>query len=109
MAAVGTLVRLAGASAGDISGSTTTECIESAVGNVINLTGSNIENAIYYVDKGYPLIARTGSDEYCIVYGYTASSVKIYNMRTGEQSAYSFKEFDALTVPYGSVLITAAF
>lgn len=109
MAAVGTLVRLAGASAGDISGSTTTECIESAVGNVINLTGSNIENALYYVDKGYPLIARTGSDEYCIVYGYTASSVKIYNMRTGEQSAYSFKEFDALTVPYGSVLITAAF
>ena len=44
-----------------------------------------------------------------MVYGYTASSVKIYNMRTGEQTAYSFKEFDALTVPYGSVLITAAF
>lgn len=109
MAAVNTLVKFAGASGSDISGKTTTECIEAAAGNVINLTGSEISNALYFVDKGYPLIARIGSDEYCIVYGYTSSSVKTLDMHTGESKSYSIKEFDGMLAPYGSVLITAAF
>ncbi len=91
------------------SGFTTIECMEELLGNAVNLTGSSIDNALYFVDKGYPLIAKTGPGIYQLVYGYSASNVSAVDFTTGTTQSYTKAEFDNMIGLYGSVLITAEF
>lgn len=79
------------------------------MGNAVNLTGSSIDNALYFVDKGYPLIAKTGPGIYQLVYGYSASNVSAVDFTTGTTQSYTKAEFDNMIGLYGSVLITAEF
>lgn len=91
------------------SGYTTIECIEELLGSAINLTGSSIDDALFYVDKGLPLIAKTDAGIYQIVYGYSAANVTTIDFTTGTTNSYTKSEFDKMIGLYGSVLITAEF
>lgn len=38
--------------------------------NVVNLTGTELDKVLYCIDKGYPVLAATGSGNYVILVGY---------------------------------------
>lgn len=88
-------------------GLSTMDCLESAGAQVINLTGSGIEQALYFVDKGFPLIAKTDAHTYELVYGYSTGNVSTIDFTTATSKSYTKSEFDNIISLYGSVLITA--
>ena len=90
-------------------GYTTTQVLDELVGEVYNLTGSTIDLAAYFIDQGYPIIAKTGANQYEIVYGYSASNVATIDFSAGTTKNYTISNFNSTIATYGSVLITAKF
>ena len=45
---------------------------------VMNAQGTALNKLLYYVGKGYPVLAYTQNKEYCLIYGYTADSIELY-------------------------------
>lgn len=88
-------------------GLSTMACLEEAGVNVINLTGGGIEEALYFVGKGLPVIAKTDAHKYELVYGYSSSNVSTIDFSTGTSKSYTKTEFNNVISVYGSVLITA--
>ncbi len=88
-------------------GLSTMACLEEAGVNVINLTGGGIEEALYFVGKGLPIIAKTDAHKYELVYGYSSSNVSTIDFSTGTSKSYTKTEFNNVISVYGSVLITA--
>lgn len=87
-------------------GKTIPESIEEKLGSVTNLTGSPIDYALYYVDKGKPLIAKVGADSYELVYSYDSYYVYTCDFINGKEKFYSKSIFDDVITEFGSVLIT---
>lgn len=50
---------------------------------MIDLTGVDMENVLYFIYKGKPVVARNGADSYCLLVGYTTYSVIVANPATG--------------------------
>lgn len=88
-------------------GLSTMACLEEAGADVINLTGGSIEDALYFVGKGLPVIAKTDARRYELVYGYSGNNVSTVDFATGTSKSYTKTEFDSIISVYGSVLITA--
>lgn len=88
-------------------GLSTMDCLKEAGADVINLTGGGIEEALYFVGKGLPLIAKTDAHKYELVYGYSTSNVSTIDFTTGTSKSYTKTEFNNVIAVYGSVLITA--
>ena len=82
------------------------ECFEAKFGNVMDLTGSPIDYALYFVGNGHPLIAKTGENQYEMVYAYDSYYVYTCDFVEGKEKFYSKSIFDELISQYGSVLIT---
>ena len=45
---------------------------------VMNAQGLAVNKILYYVSKGYPVLAFTEGGAYCLIYGYNAESVQLY-------------------------------
>ncbi|MCM1309096.1 MAG: hypothetical protein NC223_10900 [Butyrivibrio sp.] len=88
-------------------GLSTMACLEAAGAEVINLTGGGIEEALYFVGKGLPVIAKTDAHKYELVYGYSGNNVSTVDFTSGTSKSYTKTEFDNIISVYGSVLITA--
>lgn len=88
-------------------GLSTMDCLREAGVSVINLTGSGIEEALFFVGKGLPLIAKTDAGKYELVYGYSGNNVSTVDFTSGTSKSYTKSEFDDIISVYGSVLITA--
>lgn len=88
-------------------GLSTMDCLREAGVSVINLTGSGIEEALFFVGKGLPLIAKTDAGKYELVYGYSGNNVSTIDFTSGTSKSYTKSEFDNIISVYGSVLITA--
>lgn len=82
------------------------ECLEIKFGKSINLTGSPIDYALFFVGKGHPLIAKTGDNDYELVYAYDSYYVYTCDFINGRDKFYSKAIFDELITQYDSVLIT---
>ena len=91
------------------NGMSTAAILKKKFGNVLDLRGSSIDTALYYVDKGYPLIAQTGVNEYQLVYGYTSDSVLTVDFTSGDVKTYSKSDFDGIIATYGSYIMTAEY
>lgn len=87
-------------------GYSTLECLETKFGKSMDLSGSPIDYALYYVGKGHPLIAKTGDNQYEMVYAYDSYYVYTCDFINGKEKFYSKTIFDELITQYESVLIT---
>jgi hypothetical protein len=65
------------------------ECFEMEFGNALDLTGSPIDYALYFVGNGHPLIAKTGADQYEMVYAYDSYYVYTCDFVEGKEKFYS--------------------
>jgi hypothetical protein len=82
------------------------DCFELKFGEALNLTGSPIDYALYFVGNGHPLIAKTGENQYEMVYAYDSYYVYTCDFVEGKEKFYSKSIFDEQIAQYGSVLIT---
>jgi hypothetical protein len=51
---------------------------------MIDASGCSVSQVLYFIDKGIPVIAYTGSDQYVLLTGYDAYNITIYDPRTQE-------------------------
>lgn len=82
------------------------DCFELKFGEALNLTGSPIDYALYFVGNGHPLIAKTGENQYEMVYAYDSYYVYTCDFVEGKEKFYRKSIFDEQIAQYGSVLIT---
>ncbi len=57
----------------------------------MNAQGTALNKLLYYVGKGYPVLAYMSDNKYCLIYGYTADSIELY-YPTDDESESSSRE-----------------
>lgn len=82
------------------------ECIERVVGNVIDLSGSDVDLALYFVSKGHPIIVKTGEDKYELIYAYNSTGVYTCDFKGNTNKFYSKSDFNKLISQYDSIMIS---
>ena len=88
-------------------GFTIIQCLDNLCGKTINLTGNKVEQVLYFVDRNYPIIAKTGANNYEVLYGYDKNYVITIDMSDGVTKSYTYAEFNEAIEAYGNVIITA--
>jgi len=53
-------------------------------GDVLDLTGCDLDSVLYYVGRGFPVLAMTGRGDAVLIVGYDAKNTVIYNPRDTE-------------------------
>lgn len=87
-------------------GYTTIDCLEKLAGSVVNLTGCPVENVLFFIGNGHPVLAKTGSNTYEVIYGYDSSTITTIDFTTGQSKNYSYTDFNNTIANYGDVLMT---
>ena len=59
---------------------------------MINLTGMELTDVLHFVYRDRIVIARTGEDSYCLIIGYTADTLKLGDIESGEISTVSMNK-----------------
>lgn len=73
---------------------------------VLDLTGCQIEEILYYVSCGSPVFAMTGSNDAVLVVGYDSSNVVIYDPAMGMTYRKSLDDADKMFEAAGNVFFT---
>lgn len=72
---------------------------------VLDLTGINLGEALYYVDQGTPVYAVTGENEAVLIVGYEASSIIVFDPKTGSNRRIGLTDATNLFETHGNVFI----
>lgn len=56
---------------------------------VMDAQGTALNKLLYYVGKGYPVLAYTEENKYCLIYGFTADSIELYYPAADESGGSS--------------------
>lgn len=73
---------------------------------VIDLTGCNTEETLYYVSCGSPVFAMTGGNDAALLVGYDSTNVFIFNPASSGISKMPVVEADEMFANAGSVFFT---
>ena len=73
---------------------------------VLDLTGCNIEEVLYYVSCGSPVFSMTGSTDAVLIIGYDSNSVVIFDPALGTTYRKTLTEADEMFTPAGNVFFT---
>lgn len=73
---------------------------------VLDLTGCNVEEILYYVNCGNPVFAMTGSDSAVLITGYDSNNIFIFDPIQNKTLKKSMSEADELFVNAGSVFFS---
>ena len=87
-------------------GYSTLQCIEKEVGRAEDLSGCEIDLALYFVGAGHPIIAKTGEERYELVKGYDKNNVYTLDFETKTEKTYLKNDFDTVISDFDSILIT---
>lgn len=71
----------------------------------IDLTGCTLDQILYIINKGRPVIAMTDADHAILLTGYTTEDVTYINPDTGEQSTVSIDTMNAMVAGSGNTFI----
>ena len=61
---------------------------------VLDISGCTVEEILFYVSKGSPVFAMTGTDSAVLVTGYTSGSIYYYDPQTHSTRSKSYKDAD---------------
>lgn len=73
--------------------------------NVVNLTGTSLDNALYSISKGYPVLAMTDSQNYVIIVGYNELNTIVMNPQTGKTGYVGMNDSKAMFESAGNVFL----
>lgn len=87
------------------SGSTPKQILKDTMQDVsvIDLTGSDLEAVLYYVNRGTPVFAMSSDSQAVLVVGYDSSGVTIYNPVTEENERKSMEDAQEMFAQAGSI------
>ncbi|MCR4611145.1 MAG: hypothetical protein K5644_04525 [Lachnospiraceae bacterium] len=63
---------------------------------VLDLTGCNLTQVLYYVSQGSPVLAITGPNDATLIVGYDSGSIATFNPNTGAYSRLGLMEASAM-------------
>lgn len=72
---------------------------------VLELKECTIDEVLYYIDQGTPVIARTGADKAILLTGYTANNVSYYDPASRQNRTISYEEMAGLLERGGNYMI----
>ncbi len=89
-------------------GKTPTSVLQEAIpaATVLDLTGCELAETLYYVGRSNPVYAVTGTHEAVLIIGYTATSVSLYDAVTDQTRVVPMEEAEALFAANGSVYLS---
>jgi uncharacterized protein YvpB len=72
----------------------------------VRLTGITLEDALYYVTKGRPVIAMTDINKAVVIYGYDAFNIMIYDPATGKKVKMGIQDSTQLFQNAGNIFLS---
>lgn len=75
-------------------------------GTVMNLSGCTLEQVLYQVSQGRPVMARTSDGGEVLIVGYNRYNTRLYNFETGEHYWYGIKDSTAEFAAGGNIFVT---
>ncbi len=72
----------------------------------VNLSGVNLEQALYFVSGGKPVIAMTGDSSAVVISGYDQSTITILNPNTGKEENVGRKQAEDIFKAAGNHFIS---
>ncbi len=73
---------------------------------ILDLSGCNVEEVLYYVSCGSPVFAMRGSEEAVLLVGYDADNVIVFDSDSGTNRRLGLEEADELFSSAGNVFLT---
>lgn len=83
-----------------------TEILGKYIDKPVNLTGCNIDEVLYFVSSGKPVIAMKDGSNAVLITGYTQNTVTIYDPSTGTSSAVFQLNADTMFKNAGNVFVS---
>ena len=74
--------------------------------NKFNISGCDLESALYYVDSGKVLRAKVNNESYIIIYGYDKTNAYAVDESTGIMLTYGKAELAAMLNNMGDIVFT---
>ena len=89
-------------------GQTPIEILQNALreARVLDLTGCNIDEVLYYINNGTPVFAMSDANEAVLLIGYDANYVSIYDPIVNKTYRKNITDADEIFAESGSVFIT---
>ena len=75
-------------------------------GTVLDLTGCSLDQVLYEVSCGRPVLARTPEGGTALIVGYNTYNTRLYDFATGEHYWYGINDSTALFAGGGNVFLT---
>ena len=72
----------------------------------INLTGSNLEDVLYFVSEDRPVIAMDSPNHYVVITGYNINSIIMFDPLTGIQKTINKEQAQSQFEEHGNVFIS---
>ena len=72
---------------------------------VLDLTGCNLEEVLYYVNKGTPVFAMTSGTDAVLIVGYDVNSVTVFDPAAGSNKRMTLEEATDLFKQSGNVFL----
>lgn len=90
------------------TGLTPKEILENNLKNVVvlDLTGCVAEDVLFYVSKGNPVMAMTGSQNAVVILGYSSSNINFYNPTKNKIESVTYEKADEMFRQGGNRFLT---
>lgn len=75
---------------------------------VLSLTGITLDEALYFVYKGAPVLAMKDAENAVLLTGYTSSRVEYYDPKLGQTRTASLEEAERMFSAAGSIYVALA-
>ena len=89
------------------SGQTPMQIMQSALKEytVLELENCTIDDVLYFMDQGTPVVARTGVDKAVLLVGYTANNVSYYDPVSKQNRTLSYEDIEKVLEAGGNYFI----
>jgi hypothetical protein len=83
------------------------EFLEKETGHrMISLTGTTLDEVLYFVFRGAPVYAMKGRTDAVVITGYNVSSVTVYEPSSGKYKTYSLREAEKMFEDAGNIFLS---
>lgn len=89
------------------TGQSPVEIMQNALKNatVLELRGCTIDDLLYFIDQGTPVLARTGTDKAILLTGYSSSYIYYYDPATKQSKSIDYNGVESLFAGGGNYFI----
>nr|MCR5624253.1 hypothetical protein [Lachnospiraceae bacterium] len=91
----------------DVEGDSVMQILKKHLDYVVNLSGCDVSEVLYFVSSESPVIAKIGKDHYVVLKAYTENNVKWYDPQSGETTSMSISNASKTLKEAGNVFISA--